>query len=373
MQAHPHLLMVPALFLAAIILCFNYLGDGLRDALDPREPSTMNGAPPTLLQARALTVSYQSGGRELRALDAIDLDLAEHECLGVVGESGSGKTQLLLALLGLLGPAARVSGSVRFRGEELLTASAGRLAALRGRRIAMVFQDALSALNPHLNVGIQLTEAARQHLMLGRRAARARASELLATVQISDPNQRLRQYPHELSGGMRQRVLIAMALMCDPEVLLLDEPTTALDVTVQAQVLELLRTLRERTGVASVFVTHDLAALAPLAGRIAVMYAGRVVEQASAADLYAAPCHPYTAGLLRSMPRLDLPLPERLPVIPGQPPDLSALPSGCAFTPRCPLVFSLCGQRPELKSHQDARQVACHFEGPAARIMQAWT
>ena len=332
----------------------------------------MSGAEPLLLRARALTVSYPNTGRELRALDALDMDLAEHECVGVVGESGSGKTQLLLAVLGLLSPAARISGSVSYRGEELLGASPARLAALRGRRIAMVFQDALSALNPHLNVLIQLTEAARWHLGLGRRAARARASELLATVQINDPEQRLRQYPHELSGGMRQRVLIAMALMCDPEILLLDEPTTALDVTVQAQVLELLRAVRERTGVACLFVTHDLAALAPIADRVAVMYAGRIVEQAPAGDLYASPLHPYTAGLLRSMPRLDLPPPTRLPAIPGQPPNLSDLPAGCAFTPRCPLAFARCQERPALRPRSEGRDAACHLEVGSQKICEAW-
>jgi oligopeptide/dipeptide ABC transporter ATP-binding protein len=326
-----------------------------------------------LLRARALTVAYPSAGRELRAVEAVDLDLQEHECLGIVGESGSGKTQLLLALLGLLGPAARVSGSISYRGEELVAAPPARLAALRGRRIAMVFQDALSALNPHLRVSTQLTEGARRHLQLGRRAARARASELLATVQIDHPAQRLRQYPHELSGGMRQRVLIAMALMCDPEILLLDEPTTALDVTVQAQVLELLRTLRERTGVASLFVTHDLAALAPLADRVAVMYGGRIVEQASASDLYAAPLHPYTAGLLRSMPRLDLPLPARLPSIPGQPPDLTDLPVGCAFAPRCPLVHGRCSERPEVRLRSASHLLACHLDATAAHVSGAWT
>jgi len=332
----------------------------------------MTSGEPGLLRARSLTVSYRGAGRELRALDAVDVDLAEHECLGVVGESGSGKTQLLLALLGLLGPAARVSGSISYRGEELIGASPARLAALRGRRIAMVFQDALSALNPHLNVLTQLTEGARWHLQLGRRAARTRASELLATVQINDPAQRLRQYPHELSGGMRQRVLIAMALMCDPEILLLDEPTSALDVTVQAQVLELLRTVRERTGVASLFVTHDLAALAPMADRVAVMYAGRIVEQAPAKGLYASPYHPYTAGLLRSLPRLDRPPPARLPAIPGQPPDLSQLAAGCAFAPRCPLVHGRCRERPELRTRRGMHELACHLDATSEEISEAW-
>jgi oligopeptide/dipeptide ABC transporter ATP-binding protein len=332
----------------------------------------MSGGPTALLRARSLTVTYRGGGRELRALDALDLDLVEHESLGIVGESGSGKTQLLLAVLGLLGPTARVSGSIAYRGEELLTADPARLVALRGRRIAMVFQDALSALNPHLSVLTQLTEGARRHLRLGRRAARARASELLATVQINDPAQRLRQFPHELSGGMRQRVLIAMALMCDPEILLLDEPTTALDVTVQAQVLELLRAVRERTGVASLFVTHDLAALAPMADRVAVMYAGRIVEQAPARDLYAAPRHPYTAGLLRSLPRLDRPLPARMPAIAGQPPDLSQLPPGCAFAPRCPLVHDRCRERPAVRLCSELHELACHLDVSAEKISEAW-
>ncbi len=326
-----------------------------------------------LLQLRSLTVRYGDAQREVRAVDQLDLDLAEHECLGVVGESGSGKTQLLLALLGLCSPAARLSGSVRYRGEELLGATPARLQALRGRRIAMVFQEPMSALNPYLTIAMQLTEGARRHLQLGRRAARARAADLLATVQIDTPDEGLRQYPHQLSGGMRQRVMIAMALMCDPEVLLLDEPTTALDVTVQAQVLELLRAVRARTGVAIVFVTHDLGALASMADRVAVMYAGRLVEQAPAAGLYAASCHPYTAGLLRSLPRLDLPLPARLPSIPGQPPDLAELAVGCAFAPRCPLVHERCSTRPELRALPGARSVACHFDAGAAQIAAAWT
>ena len=334
---------------------------------------TMDDARASLLSVRALTVSFRGPAGEVRAVDSLDLDLEASACLGVVGESGSGKTQLLLALLGLSAPAARVTGSIRYRGEELLGAPAARLDALRGRRIAMVFQEAMSALNPYLNIATQLTEGARRHLSLGRRAARTRAAELLATVQVSEPLERLRQYPHELSGGLRQRVLIAMALMCEPEILLLDEPTTALDVTVQAQVLELLRTVRASTGVATLFVTHDLGALAPLADRVAVMYAGRMVELAAAKELYAAPLHPYTAGLLRSLPRLDRPLPRRLPAIPGQPPDLAALPEGCAFAPRCPLRYERCAERPELHAPAAvSRTVACHFEGPASRVSECW-
>jgi oligopeptide transport system ATP-binding protein len=333
----------------------------------------MAESPAPLLQLRSLSVTYGRGGHEFRAVDTVDLDLAERECLGVVGESGSGKTQLLLALLGLNAPGARVSGSIRYRGEELLGATATRLASVRGRRMALVSQDPMSALNPYLRIATQLTEGARRHLHLGRRAALARAAELLALVQIDAPAERLRCYPHELSGGMRQRVLIAMALMCDPELLLLDEPTTALDVTVQAQVLEVLRAVRARTGVATLMVTHDLGALASMANRVAVMYGGRLVELANAPQLYAAPRHPYTAGLLRSLPRLDRPLPERLPVIGGQPPDLAALPAGCAFSPRCPLVHARCADTPALRALPDGHLLACHFEGAPAQIAAAWT
>ena len=325
-----------------------------------------------LLQVRSLSVSYGRGGRALRAVDAVDLDLQERECLGLVGESGSGKSQLLLALLGLTAAGARISGSICYRGEELLGAPRARLETIRGRRIAIVFQDPMSALNPYLTIGTQLTEGARRQLQLGRRPALSRAAELLALVQIDAPAERLRCYPHELSGGMRQRVLIAMALMCDPEILLLDEPTTALDVTVQAQVLELLRALRERTGVATIFVTHDLGALASMAGRVAVMYGGRMIEMATAAELYASPLHPYTAGLLRSLPRLDLPLPARLPSIPGQPPDLAELPPGCAFAPRCPLAHERCTTSPELRALPGGRRLACHFVGSPAQVDAAW-
>jgi len=345
-----------------------------------RAPGTrVISVPQPLLRVRGLDVTLGATARTaaggVRAVDGLDLELAERECLGVVGESGSGKTQLLLALLGLSPPGARVAGSVSYRGEELLGAPRARLQALRGRRIAIVFQEAQSALNPYLSIATQLTEGPRRHLGLGRRAARTRAAELLALVQVDEPLARLRQYPHELSGGMRQRVLLAMALCCDPEILLLDEPTTALDVSVQAQVLAVLREVRARTGVAMLFVTHDLGALASSADRVAVMYAGRLVEQASAPELYATPLHPYTAGLLRSLPLLDRPLPERLPSIPGQPPDLAALPPGCAFAPRCPLRHERCATRPALLALEDragARALACHYDGPAAARAGAW-
>jgi oligopeptide transport system ATP-binding protein len=338
--------------------------------------STEPGAA-ALLHVRGLAVSYASAQGAVAALRGVDLDLRAHECLGIVGESGCGKTQLLHALMGLQPAAARLQGSVRFRDQELLGASARALASLRGRRLALVFQDPMSALNPYLRIGTQLAEGARSQLGLSRRAAWQRATALLESMQIDAAARCLRQYPHQLSGGMRQRVMIAMALMCDPEVLLLDEPTTALDVTVQAQVLALLREVRRRSGVAMIFVTHDLGVLAAIADRVAVMYGGRIVELAPVAQLYATPRHPYTAGLLHSMPRLDTPLGERLPVIPGQPPHAGADAAGCAFAPRCALAHERCSMVPPLRKVPIAAAgdawVACHFDGAPQRLRGIWT
>ena len=344
----------------------------------PSTPGPAEGRVEPLLRVRELCVGYRArsgadaAAPALRVLKGVSFDMGRGECLGVVGESGSGKSQLLLALLGLSAQGAEVSGSVRWRGEELRGASASRLATLRGRHIAMVFQDSFSALNPYLRIGAQLCEGARRQLGLTRQAARRRAVELLERVQIDASARRLEQYPHELSGGMRQRVMIAMALMCEPQLLLLDEPTTALDTTVQWQVLALLRELRERSGISCVFVTHDLAVLAGIAQRVAVMYAGRIIELALASTLYATPAHPYTAGLLRSLPRLDAPLRERLPAIPGQPPTAADCPSGCAFAPRCTLADERCRLEPALRARASADSwVACHVE-ELARIQQAW-
>jgi ABC-type dipeptide/oligopeptide/nickel transport system ATPase component len=258
-----------------------------------------------LLQIRDLTVSYRTPQGDVTAVAGVDLDVAAGECVGLVGESGSGKTQLLLSILGLLSPQARIAGSVCYRGTELLGLRAGALNRIRGARIAMIFQDPMTALNPYLRVMEQLGEVARLHGGLSRRAAEARALSMIEAVHIGEPARRARQYPHELSGGMRQRIMIAMALMAEPEIILADEPTTALDVTVQAQVLALLQELRERTGVALVLVTHDLGVVAQLADRIGVMRAGRIVELAGAEELFARPSHPYTRALLSALPRLD--------------------------------------------------------------------
>jgi len=257
-----------------------------------------------ILQIRGLTVGYRTPQGAVSAVDGVDLDIAAGECLGIVGESGSGKTQLLMSILGLLPPQARLGGSIRYRGTELLHLRASALNRIRSARIAMIFQDPMTSLNPYLRVLGQLSEVARLHCGLSRKAAEARALSMIEAVHIGEPARRAHQYPHELSGGMRQRIMIAMALMAEPEIILADEPTTALDVTVQAQVLSLLQELRERTGAALVLVTHDLGVVAQLADRIGVMRAGRIVELGASEDVFLRPSHPYTRSLLDTLPRL---------------------------------------------------------------------
>jgi ABC-type dipeptide/oligopeptide/nickel transport system ATPase component len=257
-----------------------------------------------LLQIRNLTVGYQTPQGSVAAVAGVDLDLMAGECLGIVGESGSGKSQLLLSILGLLPPQARIGGSIRYHGTELLGLGVEALNRIRAARIAVIFQDPMTALNPYLRVLEQLSEVARQHCGLSRRAADERALSMIEAVHIGEPARRARQYPHELSGGMRQRIMIAMALMAEPEIILADEPTTALDVTVQAQVLALLQEIRERSGAALVLVTHDMGIVAQLADRIGVMRAGRIVELAGCEELFARPTHPYTQALLAAVGRL---------------------------------------------------------------------
>jgi oligopeptide/dipeptide ABC transporter ATP-binding protein len=295
------------------------------------------------------------------------------EIVGLVGESGCGKSATALALLGLLPrPAGRLrGGSVRLGGRELAGLPESELRRVRGRRVAMIFQDPLASLNPYLRVEEQLVEVARLHLGLGRRAARARAAELLAQVGLPDPARCLRAFPHQLSGGMRQRVMIAMALLGEPDLLLADEPTTALDVTVQAQILELLRRLRDERGMGILFVTHDLAVVAGLCDRVVVLYAGRVVEEAPTSSLFARPGHPYSAALLRCAPRLDARPGERLAAIPGQPPGLigpllGAGPIGpllgatCSFAPRCGQARAEClAGEPPLREEPGCRRRRC--------------
>jgi oligopeptide transport system ATP-binding protein len=290
----------------------------------------------------------------------LDFALQAGQTLGIVGESGSGKSQTALALLGLQPRRARLAGSIRFEGQELLGAGEGALNRVRGRRIGLVFQDPMTSLNPYLGIGVQLAEVLERHQGLSRRAALAECARMLDAVRIADPQARLRQYPHELSGGMRQRVLIAGALLCRPALLVADEPTTALDVTVQAEILALLRELQAQMGMALLLISHDLDVVAEVCERLLVMYAGRAVESGPAAPLLAAPRHPYTRGLLASRPRLDTPRGAPLRPIMGQPPDPARLPAGCAFRPRCAEAVAACAaQVPELRG-DDARRLACH-------------
>ena len=318
-----------------------------------------------LLEARKLSVEFATREGEVRAVSEVDLDLAAGETLAIVGESGSGKTQMLLSMLGLVARNARVSGSARFKGEELLTASEARLNQIRGSGIGLVFQDPMTSLNPYLSIGLQLTEPLRVHKAVDRASAAVQAIEMLKAVHITEPERRMRQYPHELSGGMRQRVAIAMALICRPEILIADEPTTALDVTVQAQVLSLLREIREQFGTAIILVTHDLGVIAELGDRVNVMYAGKIVERGSVEDIFYRCRHPYTEALERSIPQFTEVRPERLTAIAGNPPNPAHLPPGCAFAPRCPYRLEICDQSvPPLESVSPNHAKACFYEGP---------
>ncbi|MFC5993943.1 ABC transporter ATP-binding protein [Pseudonocardia hispaniensis] len=316
----------------------------------------------TLLEVSGLTVSFPSDDGLVRAVRGVDYELRRGEVLGIVGESGSGKSVTSLAVMGLLPRSAKVSGSARFDGTELLGASDAELSRFRGKRIAMIFQDPMTSLNPVYTVGYQIAEAVRAHHDVSKAAALDRAVELLEVVRIPNPRQRANAYPHEMSGGMRQRVVIAIAMANDPDVIIADEPTTALDVTVQAQVMEALETAQHRTGAAMVLITHDLGVIAGQADRVMVMYAGKLVEVGSADDVFYAPRMPYTLGLLGSLPRLDRPS-KRLTPISGSPPSLINMPPGCPFTPRCPLARERCEQsEPELLATTGAGHLAaCHF------------
>ena len=322
-----------------------------------------------LIDVRDLSVEFATPDGIVHAVSGVDLAVAPGEFVGIVGESGSGKSQLLLSLLGLNAGNGRVLGSIRYRGRELVGVPARQLNQIRGDRISMVFQDPMTSLNPHLTIGRQLTEGLRYHRRSSAADARRRATEMLKAVHLTEPERRLDQYPHELSGGMRQRVMIAMALICEPELILADEPTTALDVTVQAQILALLRELRERFGTAVVLVTHDLGVVAEVADRVAVMYGGRIVETGSTEDLFYRGRHPYTEGLQRSIPRLDESRSERLATIPGSPPNLLHPPPGCAFAPRCVYRQARCEQTlPRLQSVADGHRRACFHEGALGRL-----
>jgi peptide/nickel transport system ATP-binding protein len=314
-----------------------------------------------LLEVEALSVTFPTDGGDLQAVRGLSYSVAPREVVAMVGESGSGKSAAAMAAIGLLPPYAAVSGSVRLQGEELVGMSDAELSRIRGRRIGTVFQDPMSALTPVYTVADQIAEAIMvHHRDTGRSRARARAVELLELVGIAQAPQRARAFPHELSGGERQRVVIAIAIANDPDLIICDEPTTALDVTVQAQILEVLATARDVTGAGVLIITHDLGVVAEFADRALVMYAGRAVEQAAVADLYADRRMPYTAGLLGSVPRLDSPRGSRLVPIAGAPPSLVALPPGCPFAPRCPLAVDDCRRaEPDLAEVADDHAAAC--------------
>jgi peptide/nickel transport system ATP-binding protein len=325
-----------------------------------------------LVSIEDLHVHFHTDAGVVKAVDGVSWSIAPGETLGIVGESGSGKSVSALALMGLVQqPPAKITGRILFRGRDLLTASEDELRSLRGRDISMIFQDPLTALNPVYKVGHQVAEVIQAHEKIGRIPARKRAVDLLAEVGI--PNARIRadEYPHQFSGGMRQRAMIAMALALDPALLLADEPTTALDVTVQAQIINLLQKLQESRGTAIVLITHDLGVVAGHADRVLVMYAGKVAETAGADALFHAPRHPYTLGLLTSLARLDRRRTERLRPIPGQPPSLIRVPPGCPFHPRCPFATEVCQREMPPLTGGSSHAAACHHQDRVAEARAA--
>jgi peptide/nickel transport system ATP-binding protein len=335
--------------------------------------STRASAPPDgapLLDVRDLRVSFRTRRGLVRAVDGISFRIAPREIVGIVGESGSGKTISLLSIVGLINdPNVVVEGSILYKGRELLGLSQRALRAVRGEEIAMIFQDPMTALTPVHTIGWQIAEQIREHHGGSRAAARRRAVELLAAVNIPNPSALVDRYPHQLSGGMRQRAVIAMALSCNPSLLIADEPTTALDVTVQAQILELILKMREEFGSSVVLITHNMGVVAETADRVMVMYAGRIVEAGTKADVFRDPWHPYSWGLFDSIPPLEGVRPRRLRSIAGMPPSLTQRPSGCAFAPRCRFRFERCAAQPPLEGHDG--HAAAYFlpeaERPALR------
>jgi peptide/nickel transport system ATP-binding protein len=327
-----------------------------------------------LLDVRNLQTQFSTAGGIVRAVDGVAWDVRPGETVALVGESGCGKSVSALSVMRLVAaPAGRiVGGQILFKGRDLLALSDEEMRKVRGGEIGMIFQEPMTSLNPVLTIGRQLTEPVEIHLGMTPSQSRARALELLSLVGIADPERRLRQYPHQFSGGMRQRMMIAMALSCNPALILADEPTTALDVTIQAQILELMKGLSRRLGVAMLIITHNLGVVARYADRVNVMYAGKIVERGTAREIYARPRHPYTLGLLRSVPRLDEPRRAKLQPIEGQPPDLSRLPPGCPFAPRCAFVIERCRvEMPPLDPVGPEHVSACWVANELAQLAQA--
>jgi len=329
---------------------------------------------PPLLEVKGLHTEFRTGAGLVRAVDGVSYTVHPGETVAIVGESGSGKSVGAMSILRLIpDPPGRITqGEILFAGRDLLSLSAEEMREVRGSEIGMIFQEPMTSLNPVLTIGRQITETLQQHRGADRATADRRAVELLTLVGIADPERRLRQYPHQLSGGMRQRIMIAIALTCEPRLIIADEPTTALDVTIQAQILELMAELTRRLNVALIIITHNLGVVARYAKRVNVMYAGRLVESGSAIEVYHDPRHPYTMALLRSVPRLDRPRQARLDPVDGQPPDLTRLDGGCAFRPRCRFAVEACGEsRPSLEATGAAGHLSACFrrdELPSAQV-----
>ena len=317
-----------------------------------------------ILDVKNLETRFQTLDGEVSAVNGINFHLHKGESLGVVGESGSGKTQIFLSIMGLLAKNGRSTGSVKFRGQELIGMKTAELNKIRGVTMSMIFQDPMTSLNPYLKISKQMNEVLIEHQGRSEEQALKESIQMLDMVGIPEAKKRVHMYPHEFSGGMRQRVMIAMALLCKPDLLIADEPTTALDVTVQAQILDLMRNLKKELDTAIVMITHDLGVVAGLCDRVMVMYGGRIVENGPVRDIFYDARHPYTMGLLESMPRLDETTANKLHAIPGQPPNLQNLPAGCAFQERCEHCFDPClTQIPALSQFADGRARACHWEG----------
>ena len=380
---NPHTSIVPGLMILVVVMSINLLGDGVRDALDPRLKSGALSRPmaatlakrrdpapeargAALLDVQDLETQFHVSGRTHRAVGGVTFHVEAGECLGIIGESGSGKSVTALSIMGLVAspPGVVTAGAARYDGEDLIGAPYRRLRSMRGRKVAYVFQDPLTTLHPLYNVGDQLIEAMRAHRHVSAEDGRMAAIELLKAARIPNPEERICNYPHELSGGMRQRVGIAMALVNDPDIIIADEPTTALDVTVQAQILSLLDDLRRTRGLAIIFITHDFGVVAQICDRLAVMYAGRIVEEGPADAVLQRPAHPYTARLMACVPELGRGK-RRLKAIPGLPPALDRLPPGCAFADRCDHARELCRQGEIPLQGKGSRAVRCLFPATA--------
>ena len=334
-------------------------------------PDGGQGHATSVLDVRDLKTVFRTRGGEVHAVNAVSFHLERGELLGVVGESGSGKSVTMMSLIGLLPspPAENRGGQVLLGGRDLLKVSDEELRAVRGAKIGFIFQDPMTSLNPVFTVGNQIMEPLIRHMGLTRAQARARAAELLELVGISDAAARIDNYPHQFSGGMRQRVMIAIALSCDPDVLIADEPTTALDVTIQAQILELVKELRQKLGMAIIWITHDLGVIAAIADRVMVMYGGQIVEQAPVKELFSNPQHPYTRALLKTIPALHGQRAARLQVIEGQPPIMTAAPTACSFRDRCAHRFDRCDrENPQRRAVGAVHDVACHWSAGGADV-----